>query len=91
MTKTLTQILSSKQIRTKHRGDDNSNFFLYNHDIFSAAVFQSKLNISNYELMNEVCIVFFPCLYIKAKKKHVQLSLKSHKLRHVSTTEQDNL
>ena len=68
MTKTPTQIFSPKQIRTKHRQDDNPNFFLYNHDIFSAVFFQSKFNISNYESMNEVCIVFFPCLYIKAKK-----------------------
>ena len=67
MTKTPTQIFLPKQIRTKHREDDNP-FFLYNHDIFLAVLFQSKLNISNYELMNEACIVSFPCLYIKARK-----------------------
>ena len=35
---------------------------------FSAVLFRFKLNIFHYELMNEVCIVFFPCLYIKARK-----------------------
>ena len=29
MTKTPTQIFSPKQITTKHREDDNPNFFLY--------------------------------------------------------------
>ena len=38
------------------------------HDIFSAILHQSKFNISNYELMKKVCIVFFSCVYIKARQ-----------------------
>ena len=67
-------ILSCYRLPQTHT-DDNSqtisrHFFqpFYNHDIFSAVLFQSKFNISNYEMMNEVYIVFFPCLYIKARK-----------------------
>ena len=36
--------------------------------VFSTVLYQSKFNIFNYELINEVRIVFFPCLYIKVRK-----------------------
>ena len=65
----------------RHRRQQSNNITIF----VLAVLFQSKLNISNYELMNEECIVFVPCFYIKAKNIQVQLSLKSHKLRHVST------
>ena len=35
---------------------------------FSTVLYQSKFKISNYELMNEVCIVFLSCLHIKVSK-----------------------
>ena len=38
------------------------------HDIFLTVLYQSRFNIFNYELMNEVCIVFSLCLYIKERK-----------------------
>ena len=62
---------SSNAIRINTRAD------VQYHDIFSTVLYQSKFNIFNYEYMNEVCIVFFPCLFHRSKKIHRQLSLKS--------------
>ena len=56
---------------TKLRKHDKSNF-LYENSLIAKLFQVPKFNIVDYQYINEVPIVFFPCLFDKSKKIHKQ-------------------